>query len=483
MTARGTEGERQVVPDRDATAGHGEAAFVPPVYPYDKLAALGRLAAGHEGGLVDLSVGTPCDPPPPGVLEALASSGNERGYPSSMGSPEYRESACAWMSRRFGVEVGALALAACVGTKEFVSGVPHWLRLRTPTRDTVLCPVLAYPTYEMGAILARCRAVTVPRRADGTMDLSAISPEDSARALCLWVNSPGNPAGQLEDLGAAARWGRAHGVPVFSDECYVEFTWAGPGHTILEHGPDGVVAVHSLSKRSNLAGLRAGFFAGDGDLVGYLSRLRQHAGFMVPGPIQHAGAVALGDDADVGRQRAVYLERLTRFAAVLGASGIPARVPDGSFYLWVAVPGQVGSDGRGTDASRAWALTRWLAEKGGVLVAPGDTYGPVSQATRTGQARTKQYVLLLGGVPIGPHPALRSVLAQFPGVPRLAVPTHKGHAVFPAECLGGFKRCGWGVVLVAVVIKRGPEERAEKGVLGSEGLNDGRHGGLQRAGA
>ena len=247
MTARGTEGERQVVPDRDATAGHGEAAFVPPVYPYDKLAALGKLAAGHEGGLVDLSVGTPCDPPPPGVLEALASLGDRAWLPVVYGvarvprvppAPGCR-AASASRSVRWRV-------AACVGTKEFVSGVPHWLRLRTPTRDTVLCPVLAYPTYEMGAILARCRAVTVPRRADGTMDLSAISPEDAARALCLWVNSPGNPAGQLEDLGAAARWGRAHGVPVFSDECYVEFTWAGPGHTILEHGPDGVVAVHSL---------------------------------------------------------------------------------------------------------------------------------------------------------------------------------------------------------------------------------------------
>ena len=149
---------------------------------------------------------------------------------------------------------------------------------------------------------------------------------------------------------AAARWGRAHGVPVFSDECYVEFTWAGPGHTILEHGPDGVVAVHSLSKRSNLAGLRAGFFAGDGGPgrlpVQAAPACRVHG----PGPIQRAGAVALGDDAHVGRQRAVYLERLTRFAGVLGARGIPARVPDGSFYLWVAVPGQVGSDDRGTDS-------------------------------------------------------------------------------------------------------------------------------------
>ncbi len=356
--------------------GGAEAGFVPPVYPYDKLAELAGLAQRHEGGAVDLSIGTPCDPPPARVLEALAGSGTERGYPSSIGSLEYREAALAWISRRFGVDSAALAVAACVGTKELVAGVPHWLRLRMPARDTVLCPLLAYPTYEMGAILARCRAVAVPTRPDGTMELSSISPEDASRALCLWVNSPGNPAGQLEDLAAAASWGRSHGVPVFSDECYAEFTWAGPARTILEQGPEGVVAVHSLSKRSNLAGLRAGFFAGDADLVGYLSRLRQHAGFMVPGPVQHAGAIALGDDSHVEHQREMYLARMRRLAQVLTASGVNAGIPSGSFYLWVAAPEGFTPPGPTGGPNAGWALARWLAVHGGVLVAPGDTYGP-----------------------------------------------------------------------------------------------------------
>jgi aspartate/methionine/tyrosine aminotransferase len=346
------------------------------VYPFDKLTAFAQLAERHDGGAVDLSVGTPCDPPPARVIEALASSGSERGYPSSIGSAEIREAALSWMSRRFVVDTTEVAVALCVGAKELVAGVPHWLQLRTPARDTVLCPLVAYPTYEMGAILARCRAVAVPTKPDGTMDLSAVSQEDAARALCLWVNSPANPGGQLEDLAYVASWGRSHGVPVFSDECYIEFTWAGPGRTILEHGPEGVVAVHSLSKRSNLAGLRAGFFAGDRDLVGYLSRLRQHAGFMVPGPVQHAGAVALGDDSHVDRQRAIYLERLNRFADVLNDTGIRAAIPAGSFYLWVAVPPGFAPSGSSGDPNLGWALTRRLAERGGVLVAPGDTYGP-----------------------------------------------------------------------------------------------------------
>jgi aspartate/methionine/tyrosine aminotransferase len=269
--------------------------FVPPVYPYDRLNDAKAAAEALPGGAVDLSIGTPCDPPPQAVLDALASSNTERGYPQSIGSPALRDAVAAWMDRRLGVAIAPSAVAACIGTKEFVGTLPQWLALRDPSRDTVLYPELAYPTYEMGATLAGCRAVAVPVNADFMLRLEAISDDDAARALCLWVNTPGNPAGQLDDLGAAAAWGRSHNVPVFSDECYVEFTWQGPKRTILHHGTEGVVAVHSLSKRSNLAGLRVGFYAGDADLVHYLSEVRKHVGMMVPGPAQAAGVAALGD--------------------------------------------------------------------------------------------------------------------------------------------------------------------------------------------
>jgi len=344
------------------------SGFVPPPYPYDRLDGAMAKAAAHDGGVVDLSIGTPCDPPPAEVVTALAASGAERGYPASIGSPALRDAARGWMARRFGVDVPAGAVAACVGTKEFVATLPQWLHLRRPERDTVLHPATAYPTYEMGAILASCRAVAVPARADGSLDLDAVDPADAARALCLWVNSPSNPTGALDDLGAAATWGRDHDVPVFSDECYVEFTWSGPGRSILEHGLDGVVAVHSLSKRSNLAGVRAGFYAGDPDLVGYLSEVRKHGGFMVPGPVQAAAVVALGDDIHVEAQRAVYLRRLRTMAAVLQAwSGAEVGLPDGGFYLWVRTP-----EGDG------WAFTERLAAEGGALVSPGELYGAAS---------------------------------------------------------------------------------------------------------
>jgi aspartate/methionine/tyrosine aminotransferase len=354
-------------------AGASDAPFVPPVYPFDKLTEIVALAGAHEGGAVDLSIGTPCDPPPRDVIEALGHSGTERGYPSSLGSVELREAAAAWMQRRLGVSIDASAIASCVGTKELVAGVPHWLRLRNPARDTVLYPALGYPTYEMGAELARCRAVPVRAQSDGRLDLSSVADSDAERALCLWVNTPGNPCGQLEDLGELAAWGREREIPVFSDECYVEFTWASPGRTIVEQGPAGVVAVHSLSKRSNLAGLRVGVFAGDPELVEYLAALRRHAGFMVPGPVQHAAAVALGDDAHVDVQRHVYLDRLQRFSEWLAEAGIPVKLPGGAFYLWVPVPDRIVAEAG--SGSPAFALGRYLASAGGIVSSPGDAYG------------------------------------------------------------------------------------------------------------
>jgi aspartate/methionine/tyrosine aminotransferase len=348
--------------------------FVPPVYPFDKLTEFVELAWRHDGGAVDLSIGTPCDAPPAEVVEALGHSGTERGYPTSLGSAELREAAAAWMARRLGVSVAPSAIAACVGTKELVAGVPQWLRLRSPWRDTVLYPSLAYPTYDMGAVLAGCRAVAVPSGPDGRMDLPSVADSDAERALCLWVNSPANPGGQLEDLGAVATWGREREIPVFSDECYVEFTWASPARTILEHGKSGVVAVHSLSKRSNLAGLRVGVFAGDPELVAYLAAVRRHAGFMVAGPVQHAAAVALSDDAHVDLQRGLYLERLQQFSEWLAEAGIPVQLPGGAFYLWVPVPERFRSQS-GTE-SPAFALGRHFASSGGFISSPGDAYGP-----------------------------------------------------------------------------------------------------------
>lgn len=349
--------------------------FVPPPYPYDQLADVAARAAAFPGGAIDLSVGTPCDPTPPAVLETLADPVAARGYPSSVGSMAFRQAASGWMARRLGVDVSPDDVAACVGTKELVASTAWFLRLRDPDRDTVLHPAIAYPTYAMGAALAGCRAVAVPESATGGPDLDAVDAVDASRAVVLWLNSPSNPTGVVSDLEAAADWGRRHGVPVVSDECYTEFTWSRwPPSTILAGDTAGVLALHSLSKRSNAAGLRAGFYAGDRELVRYLSEVRKHAGLMVPGPVQGAAAQALDDDAHVEVQRRRYRRRLERLADALCRSGLDVGLPEGGFYLWVAAPGwarPTPDDGR----SAGWVLAEALADAAGMLVSPGDFYG------------------------------------------------------------------------------------------------------------
>ena len=335
--------------------------FVPPPYPYERVGELKALADKLEGGAIDLSIGTPCDPPPPEVTAALAEPGRAQGYPPSIGTPAFRATAAAWIARRLGATVDADAeLAACVGTKEFVASVPQYLKLRTPARDTVLYPAISYPTYEMGATLAGVRAVPYEH-------LDEISDADAERALCLWVNSPNNPTGAIYDLAAFAAWGRERDVPVISDECYAEFSYSQPATTILRSGTAGVLALHSLSKRDNFAGARIGFYAGDAELVHYLREVRKHAGQMPPGPVQHAAMVALADDEHVEAQRERYLRRMRRLCQVLAAVGLPATLPDGAFYLWLEAPG-----------GDAWGAARMLAERAGVVASPGEFYGQAS---------------------------------------------------------------------------------------------------------
>jgi succinyldiaminopimelate transaminase len=350
------------------------AGFVLPPYPYARLDALKQQATLAPGGIVDLSVGTPCDPVPASVTAALAEAAPRwAGYPTAIGAAPLREAVCDWMERRLGVSADPGHVVACIGTKELVASLPGVLRLKDPSRDTVLYPAVSYPTYEMGALLSGCRAVPVPLTEDGWhLDLTRVAEEDAARALLLWLNEPGNPTGSAagpDELAAAVAWARARGIVVASDECYVEFTWdhAGrpvPGSTALATGADGVLVVHSLSKRSNMAGYRSGFVAGDGDLVSYLGQVRTHSGMMVPGPIQVAATAAWADDAHVEEQRAVYAERIALVKDALPGAGLIDAGGPGTFYLWV----------RDEHGASGWEVAARLAATG-TLVAAGDLYG------------------------------------------------------------------------------------------------------------
>ncbi|MPZ59946.1 MAG: succinyldiaminopimelate transaminase [Propionibacteriales bacterium] len=334
-----------------------------PDFPWDSLAPYGAQARTHPGGMVDLSVGTPVDPTPPALREALRDAADAPGYPTVHGTPELRAAAAGWLARRFGASgLDADDVLPVIGTKELVAALPN--QLGFGSGDTVVVPELAYPTYAVGALLAGCTVVT-------TDSTHAVGP---ARVSLIWLNSPANPTGRVlpvEHLRKVVAWARERGAIVASDECYIEFGWEARPTSILHPdvcgGPfDGLLAVHSLSKRSNMAGYRCGFVAGDPRLVAELLAIRRHAGFMTPTPTQEVMRVALGDDAHVAAQRARYAARREILRTALEAAGFRIDHSDASLYLWA------------TRREPCWETVRWFAEHG-ILVAPGDFYGPAGE--------------------------------------------------------------------------------------------------------
>jgi succinyldiaminopimelate transaminase len=327
-----------------------------PDFPWDRLAPAAELARGHPDGIVDLSVGTPVDPTPDVVQSALAAAADAPGYPLTAGSEELRRAICGWLRRRFGAEVPPATVLPVVGTKELVAWLPTLLGA-----TTVGFPALAYPTYDVGARLAGGSGRVV----DG---VTAVGPE---RLDLLWVNSPSNPTGKVlppAHLRKLVDWARERGTVLASDECYADLWYDGdPPASVLSPSVcgtsyDGLLAVHSLSKRSNLAGYRAGFVAGDPGLVARLLETRRHAGMIVPAPVQAAMVAALGDDDHVVEQRARYAARRTSLIAAFTAAGFTVDHSDAGLYLWVS---------RGEPC---WPTVDWLAERG-ILAAPGEFYG------------------------------------------------------------------------------------------------------------
>ncbi|RLP09633.1 succinyldiaminopimelate transaminase [Propionibacterium australiense] len=330
-----------------------------PAFPWDSLARAKALADSHEGGIVDLSVGTPVDPTPQIVREALEVSSQAPGYPTVWGTPELRAAIVSYFQDRWAsVELDEHNVTTAVGTKELVAWLPTLLSLGPG--DTVVLPRVAYPTYEVGALMAGAAI----QRCDDPDEV-----EGSPRLI--WVNSPANPHGAIASLELLRRWvgfAREHGAVLAADECYAEFAYDATAHSILAPAVNdgditGLLAVHSLSKRSNMAGYRAGFIGGDAALAGELTAVRKHLGMMVPAPVQAAMVAALGDQRHVDEQRARYAARRARMRAALERAGFRIDHSEGSLYLW-ATQGRPGRES-----------IDWLAGRG-ILAAPGDFYGP-----------------------------------------------------------------------------------------------------------
>jgi len=339
-----------------------------PQFPWDRLKPYAAKADAHQGGRVDLSVGTPVDPTPESVRRALSAAADSPGYPTTHGTARLREAACAWMGRALGVDVDPVSVLPLIGSKELVAGLPALLGLGVG--DAVAYPTPAYPTYEIGALLAG--ATTVPVADQDLIEGWVDGGEAPANLRLLWLNSPGNPHGRV--LSAAAlreivTWARQRGVLVVSDECYITLGWAGADPVSVLH-PDvcggshhGLIALHSLSKRSNLAGYRTAFLAGDPAAVAELLEVRKHAGMMMPGPMQAAAAAALDDDAHAAAQKERHRSRRTVLRTALEGAGFRIDHSEAGLYLW------------STRDEDCWRSVDWFAQRG-ILVAPGEFYGP-----------------------------------------------------------------------------------------------------------
>jgi len=331
-----------------------------PEFPWDALAPAAQQARAHPGGIVDLSVGTPVDPVPNVVRAALAAAADSPGYPATAGTAALRSAAAGWLARRHNVAVEPDAILPVIGTKELIAWLPTLLGCGPG--DIVVHPELAYPTYDAGARLAGARPVA----ADG---LTGLGPE---RVRLAWLNSPSNPTGKVlpaEHMRKTVSWARERGTVLASDECYIELGWEVTPLSVLhpevcDGSHAGLLSVHSLSKRSNLAGYRAGFVAGDQALIAELLEVRKHAGMMVPAPVQAAMTAALADDAHAEEQRARYAGRRARLRPALEAAGWAVTGSEAGLYLWASHP----------DLD-CWASVERLAGLG-ILVAPGAFYGP-----------------------------------------------------------------------------------------------------------
>jgi succinyldiaminopimelate transaminase len=331
-----------------------------PDFPWDKLTSYAARAAAHPDGMVDLSVGTPVDPTPEVVQRALQDAADSPGYPLTVGRVQTRQACVDWLERAFGVTgLGVDAVLPVIGSKELIASLPG--HLGVGPGDLVVHPELAYPTYEVGAVLAGAR----PRATDS---LTRLGPETPA---VVWVNSPANPTGRVlpaEHLRKMVDWCRERGVLLVSDECYLECAWDAEPVSVLHPtvtGGDhsGVLAVHSLSKRSNLAGYRCAFVAGDPAVVAELLAVRKNLGLQLPGPQQVAMAAALADDEHVAEQHSRYSTRRGILRRALEGAGFRIDHSEASLYLWA------------TRDEGCWESVGALAELG-ILVAPGEFYGP-----------------------------------------------------------------------------------------------------------
>ncbi|MDH3580899.1 MAG: aminotransferase class I/II-fold pyridoxal phosphate-dependent enzyme [Hyphomicrobiales bacterium] len=314
-----------------------------------------------EAAVIDLSVGGPRHPMPDFLIEKLAEAADDFGrYPAIGGTDDFREAVSEWLARRYSALRGAVdaehdILPLC-GTREglFSAVIPAVQRKADTQNPAVLIPNPFYQTYAAGALVAGAEPIYLPADArSGFLPcLEALDDALLARTAVMFICSPANPQGAVADeayLSQAINLARSHDFLLFADECYSEI-YTGrppPGALAASHSNHGdfrnVVGFQSLSKRSNLPGLRSGFCAGDADFIAALAKLRNVTAPQLALPIQHASSAIWRDEAHVEENRALYRAKFEIADEILGKR-FGYRRPQGGFFLWLDVSEQGGGE-------------------------------------------------------------------------------------------------------------------------------------------
>jgi len=371
----------------DAAGAHGGAS-ANERSPFARLAdLLGPYKPGRP--LINMSLGEPQHPVPGFVGPILAKHINDFGrYPIAKGIEPFRQAAASWTTRRFGLpravdpETEVLVLN---GSREglFFAAIAA-ARYVAPRKGTpaILMPNPFYPAYAAGARAAGCEAVFLPTVRDNGFlpDLDSLSTETLERTVAFYLASPANPQGAVASrayFDRVKQLADRYSFIVLSDECYSEiYTHDAPGSMLASAGNDfaNVVAFQSLSKRSNLPGMRVGFAAGDAKFLARFHELRNVAAPQVPVPLQHVAVAAYGDEAHVEENRRLYRIKFDLADQILG-NRFGYKRPAGGFCIWLDVSAHGGDE----------AATVKLFRDGGVRVIPGSYLArPQSDHTNPG---------------------------------------------------------------------------------------------------
>ena len=322
-----------------------------PDFPWDALAPYSKIAHQHPKGAIDLSQGTPVDSTPQLIQSALIKSADSPRYPVTAGTKELQDAIRNWAINHLGAS-GEFDVLPVIGSKELVAWLPTILQSKK-----VIYPEIAYPTYLVGALIAQAEPIAV-----------GIDAQTWPGADFAWVNTPSNPTGRVHsepELRATIKWARKNDATLVCDECYIDFGDSATPTSLLkftEGDNTNILVVHSLSKRSSMAGYRGAFLIGDAKLISQIREIRKHAGMMVPLPIQNAMVAALSDETHVVEQRARYNARRAVLAPALIAAGFKIEETAAGLYIWC------------TRSEDCWKSVEWLANLG-IVATPGSFYG------------------------------------------------------------------------------------------------------------